>query len=170
MGKRENKAHKNVIHYANRYLGAMQGRALCIHSPVYIYTCRWYLPQPCPASLLLSGSPVPVCALTKLHSLSAPTGFFHSPHPGVGETNENDISLYLPKLGHPTAAVQGAGEKGSHPPQLKRNSKLPNKQTKEYAQSKPTPPSPPPCSEIFTTLKFSILDLGQEVNILFWKN
>lgn len=149
-------------------MGAVQGRA-----PIFVvlYTCTHT------NDICHSLAQPPCCSQAHLfqcvHSQNY-TGYDPpqlspvAPKSGMGETKENHISLYLPKQGRSAAAVQGAGGKGSHPPQLKRNPNPPNKQIKKYPKSKPTPH--PTCSEVYTTLKFSILDLGQEVNILFWKN
>lgn len=148
-------------------MAAVQGRALIFTVLcIYIYTYRWYLPEPCPASLLLQS--VHRQNYTDYH-LSQVS--FIAPKSGMGETNENHISLCLPKQGHPTAAVQGAGGIGSHPPQLKRNPNSLNKQTKEYAKSKQKthPPPPPHTQKCLLLLNFPFWTLARKQISCFGK-
>lgn len=97
MDKRENKAYKNVFLYAYMYLGAVQGRALVftvLHA--YIHT----------GGVCHSPAQPPCCSLAHLFqcvhgqnytAYHLPQVSFIAPKPGMGETKENHISLYLPK-------------------------------------------------------------------------
>lgn len=131
----------------------------------HIYTYRRCLPQPCPASLLLPGSPLPVYALTELHSLSSPTvSFFHSPQASHGGNQGESHQLVPPKIGASHFRCEGTGEKSSHPPQLKRKPNPPKQTNKSLCKIKAntTPHTPPHAPKYLLLLNFPFWTLARK--------
>lgn len=143
--------------------GCSAGKSSHLHSPVYIYTHTGGIYQ--------SPAQPPCCSRMCTDRI---TGFFHSPQVRHRRNQRESHQFVPPKTGachHSCTKSWGNGQSSSTTLKKPQPSKQTNKQTKEYAKSKQESPHPSSTySEMFTTLKFSILDLGQEANILFWKN